>query len=675
MDSKLLALPLKETLDTSIEKGVSVIIDETYHQSSSQFKTQLQPIDAMRVKIKSNVINHNSIIILKRYFNSISQLSDRFPQGIEFSWLNSFSDSSLTKVKSFRFEKIMILYQIAAMYSNLALTENELKTIGVYFQYSAGCLELIINDFESNGEIEGIDLTLNSIKSLYYLTLAQSQEIFWLKAKNDAIRDTVLIKLGKQVSIFYEKSFEFSKMSEKFNSNWCNYLQVKAIHFESATLFRYSQYLLSKGKFGDEISYLKQAESILNNQPTECSKDEILKDSKGLQVEIKKRLMVAERENDLIHLQEIPNFNDFKTIPHALLSNPVKPRELTEEYLADNKDLTMFDSLVPISVIEKCETFKIELNEYLNLDLIEPIKLIMADIDKFLNESQVETQLDSIIPQNIPESIVQYRDRIIEHGFVDKIINEMNKLNGLRVKCKNELEAILASIEKSDTPINEDDKNYNQLIKNFKIFQRYIIEGEKGDLTINKQIEDLKPFLDLFSSIESLNDFLPNPQIESLNSELINCVGKLKTILNEFNQLKEQCSNLNNSIDLKSKRLNIEMMNEIIKKFKATGDVVNKEILTIYINKFEDEVSRRNEIKSMESNIKLEFNSKFQRFLTLKSNVKVSIEREDSLNVLNSTFNGYFEILGNLKQGFEFYLNLQGRIKQEEVTLNNYINL
>lgn len=676
MKNRLLALPLKETVNVSIRDGVLNIIDEKYHQSSSQFKTQLDPIDDLRDKIKSNVINLNSIVILKRYFNFICQLEEKFPQGIEFSWFNSLNDSStLTKNKSFRFEKIMIIYQISSMYSNLALNEIELKTIGVYFQYSAGCLELIINDFELNGEIEGIDLTLNSIKSLYYLTLSQSQEIYWLKAKNDSIRDTVLIKLSKQISIFYEKSYEFSKISDQFNSKWCNYLQVKALHFESSTLFRYSQYLSCKGKFGDEISYLKQADLILNNQPNECLNDEVLQDSKNLQIEIEKRLKIAERENDLIHLQEIPDFNDFKTIPNASLAKPVIPRELTDEYLKENKDLKIFDLLVPISVIEKCETFKMELNEYITLELFESIQYIISDVDNFLNESQVHSQLDSIIPQNIPETIIQCQYRIFENGSADKIINKMNKLNGLRVKCKNELDLIMDRVEKRAPPI-EDDKNYNLLLKNFRTFQQYIIQSEKGDLTINKQIEDLKPFLDLFKSIESLNEFLPNPDIENFNPELIHCVGKLKTIINEFNQLKDQCMKLRDSINLKLIKLNNEMMNEAINGFNKSNEVIlNNEMLTTYMNKFDPEVSKMNEIKSIESNTKLDFNSSFQRFLTLKSNLIISKEREDALNVLNSTFNGYFEIVNNLNQGFEFYLNLQGRIKQEETTFNEYLNI
>lgn len=666
-----MALPLRETTDVSIKGGVFHIIDEVYHQQASQYSTQLAPIDELRSKVKANVVNMNSIIILKRYYNYIVQLQTHLPKGIEFEWFNCFNSKVAVKCESFRFEKIMTLYQISAMYTQLALKENELKTKGVYFQYASGCLEVIVDDLKTNGDFGETDLTLSAARSLYYLTLAEAQEIFWLKAKNDDIRETVLIKLGKQVSTLYEKSFEFSHISEQFSQDWCNYLEVKALHFESASLFRYSRYMQSKERYGDEISYLRQAQSVLSNLPKVCISKEAVSDSESLQLEISKRLSVAERENSLIHMQEIPNFEDFKAIPGAELAKPVVPREIMTDYIDPTLTLKLLDSLVPISVIDQCTSFQASLREYVQSEMYEPITCLIKGIDTFCSDSQVNSQLDSITPQNVPVTITQYRDRIMEHGFVDKIINEMNKLNGLRVKCKNELDTIMAEVEKR-LPAAGDDMDFKQLYKNFKVFQQYITEGERGDLVINKQIEDLKPFLDAYQTSDTLSAFIPSPDIEHLNPDLILCIGKLRGILTEFDELKEQCLNLRSSTEQNLNKVNNELLKDVTAEYRKSKLVPSSDILTKYRDKLQHQFSELEDIKAKESNIKLDFNSIFQRFLHLKSNLVVSEERQSALAVLTSTYSGYFEILDNLSQGFEFYLNLEGRIREEDETFKRY---
>lgn len=672
MKKKIIAFPLRKTVDVSVSEGVCQLIDLEFHQSSKKYQSQLRSIDALRSKMKTNVININSVVVMKKYYNYLLLLGKQFQSGLDFGWFNCFASSELVTIKSFRYERIMVLYQLAAMYTQLSFLESEYKSMGIYYQYSAGCLQVIIDDLSENGPLDNdkTDANISAIRSLYYLSLAQAQELFWLKAKQDSVRDTVLVKLSQQISTLYEKSYEFAKMSDLFKPDWYNYLQAKIYHFEAATLFRYSQYISKKELYGDEISYLKQGISILSNQPDSCMLKDVLEDSKILQSEMKKRLIVAERDNSTVHLQTVPPFDDFKAIQGAELSKPVIPKELAFEFYETMDDKDMFDSLVPIGVLDKCTEIIPRIEQYLESEIVDPLTFIKQDINSFLDESQIHGQLDSLVPQNVPESVIQFRDVIIENGFTDTIINEMNKLNGLRVKCKSCLDTILDSV---DSIGDTDNADLSQLIKNFSTLNAYIIKAEEGDLTITRQIEELKPFLDLFKSIDSLNEFLPNAQIENLNPDLIQHVGKLKTLLKEFEELSKKCDNLKLSTETKLSNLENDLRNETIEEYKKGNDI--KEVIDFdsCIQKFNLEIESLNEIRSIESNIKLDFNSQFQRFLSLKSNVKISPARQESLNVLNSTYNGYLEVLNNLTQGLEFYTNLQARIDRDALTLEEYL--
>jgi len=88
------------------------------------------------------------------------------------------------------FERLSILYDIAALYSQLATaqsrdTADSLKRACVYFQQAAGIFEHLSHQADDLRLPPGVvidDFTEPTVTCLEFLMLAQAQECFWQKA-------------------------------------------------------------------------------------------------------------------------------------------------------------------------------------------------------------------------------------------------------------------------------------------------------------------------------------------------------------------------------------------------------------------------------------------------------------------------------------------------------------
>ncbi len=91
-----------------------------------------------------------------------------------------------------------ILYNLAALYSQLALSANRnttdgLKTAASWFSHAAGVLDHIKTKVlpELRMPNPPDDMDESTLDSLTQLLLAQSQECFWQKAVTDKYKDAV----------------------------------------------------------------------------------------------------------------------------------------------------------------------------------------------------------------------------------------------------------------------------------------------------------------------------------------------------------------------------------------------------------------------------------------------------------------------------------------------------
>jgi programmed cell death 6-interacting protein len=140
----------------------------------------------------------------------------------EFNWSQAFNSKNLAS-GSLHFELSSILWNLAALYSNLAIKQDRktvegLKSACKYYCAATGTLTHIKDTVASR--IKGgvhPHLTDVGLQFAINLMLAQAQAMFYLKAVNDrdhgltSITTSIIAKIAAQVSLFYARSYSFSR--------------------------------------------------------------------------------------------------------------------------------------------------------------------------------------------------------------------------------------------------------------------------------------------------------------------------------------------------------------------------------------------------------------------------------------------------------------------------------
>ena len=211
-----------------------------------------------------------------------------------------------------KFELANILYNLAALYSQLAMSSNRGTTEGLkaacnYFCLSAGVIthikDAVIPELRTTPPE---DMDEGTLESLIQLLLAQAQECFWQKAVMDGYKDASIAKLAAKVSDFYGAAGDWGVKSEGISSEWIHHTTAKHHHFAAAAQYRQACDCLEKRKYGEEVARLQDSIACVNEALKEARylNKVVLGDLNGLKNRVTEDLKRAEKDNDLIYLSE-----------------------------------------------------------------------------------------------------------------------------------------------------------------------------------------------------------------------------------------------------------------------------------------------------------------------------------------------------------------------------------
>ncbi len=214
-----------------------------------------------------------------------------------------------------KYELMNILYNLAALYSQLAISSNRgntegLKTAASWFSQAAGVLthmktEVLPELRMANPPDDMDEATLESLTQLF---LAQSQECFWQKSVMDNYKDASIAKLAARVSDLYNLAGEAAVRSDAISSAWIHHMSAKHHHFAAAAQYRAACDCLEKRKYGEEIARLVDAVACVKEGLRE-SKSKMLskaveQDLQVLKARVEEDLKRAEKDNDGLYLRK-----------------------------------------------------------------------------------------------------------------------------------------------------------------------------------------------------------------------------------------------------------------------------------------------------------------------------------------------------------------------------------
>ena len=280
------------------------------------FADDLREIDRLR----NDAINVREAHVsgmkrLQIYAAQLRYLGGKFPIdiGVDFPWYPALGyDRDKPELQNnLRFELANILFNLAALYSQLAYGTNRttvegLKSAAEYSMGAAGTFAFIrteiLPDMRSSPPEDMDNVTLESLQQL---CLAQGQESFWQIAIKKNMSDGTVAKLAAKVSDYYIFAADSARQSRAVSTEWIHHFQAKHHHFAAAAQFRQSQYCLQNKQYGEEVARLKDSLSCVNEglQEARWINATVLGDLNGLKSRVGEELKRAEKDNDLIYLQ------------------------------------------------------------------------------------------------------------------------------------------------------------------------------------------------------------------------------------------------------------------------------------------------------------------------------------------------------------------------------------
>ena len=166
MNSNLLYIPLKQSRPIDLGQELIDVITKNYFQPASTFASDLTFLTTLRNKVTNiqDIVDHQCNneyeSILVEYYQVINPIQAKFPDDcIEFAWYDTlaYGPKGPWTYRSFKIEKLNVVFQLASLYSQLGILELSHTDLGLkkacqYYQMSSGCFEFIVNNL--NAELE-----------------------------------------------------------------------------------------------------------------------------------------------------------------------------------------------------------------------------------------------------------------------------------------------------------------------------------------------------------------------------------------------------------------------------------------------------------------------------------------------------------------------------------------
>ncbi|ANB12544.1 Rim20p [Sugiyamaella lignohabitans] len=454
----------------------------------------------------------------------------KFPSDIrlDFVWYSTlgYATNAANSYRSLQFERINVLYNIGAVYSRLGCKvpktshQDGLKHAYQYFQFAAGAFKYLINDVLPQFEnAPPLALDNNTLESLLYLNLAQAQECFWLKAVNDGLKNIIIAKLASEVSELYAASLSYSNRSSILRTEWVEHIAFKKDHFNAAAQYRASMDCLDRGKYGEEVARLRVA---VNSSASALKRKRyispsVLADLQGLHTKAKSDLVRAEKDNDLIYLQDVVNDRDLPSIGRSSVSKPILPPGL-----ADLPDPVPFASLLPHILYQTARAFQEKIEAYVQRHIVTEVESLNSKLHAEFQRLNLPGALDAVEkPLGVPQTLISYAEEIRSNGGLPRLEEAFQDIARISGECQRLIK------EATDTLTVEESED-NTLRAEFGTKRWSRPTSKEAAPHIWKQLDAFKENLDIAAKID-----------EESTSKLT-AVGSLLTVLSRGQPALEQ---------------------------------------------------------------------------------------------------------------------------------------
>ncbi|KAG2465308.1 PDC6I protein, partial [Polypterus senegalus] len=635
-----ISVPLKKTSEVDLAKPLSKFISNTYPAGEEQgdYVRATEELSKLRKSAVGRPLDkhESSLEVLLRYYDQLCAVEPKFPfsenqdrfkvctddgTGDNYTTQEHYKSEMLkpftygsASLPNLGYEKTCVLFNVGALASQIASEQNldsdeGLKTAAKYYQLASGTFSHIKDTVLSALSREPtMDISPDTVSTLSQIMLAQAQEVFFLKATSDKMKDAIIAKLANQAADFYGDAFKQCQYKEHLPKEVLPVLAAKHCIMQANAEFHQSILAKQQKKFGEEIGRLQHAADLVK---TVASRYDEYINVKDLTDKINRALTAARKDNDFIYHDRVPDLKDMDSIGKAVL---VKPTAIS----------------VPMS-------------------------------QKF-------TALDDLSGDSIPQSILEKSRAVIQYGglqTVDQLIRDLPELLQRNREILDESFKILEEEESTDTELRTKFAQRWQRIPSNELYKPLRTEGGNFRNMLDRAVQADKVVKECYAGHSEMISVLCKPEAElgaaipSANptktlqgSEV---VGVLRTLLSNLDELK--CEREKVEIDIKM--VQFDMTNKFLTALAQDG-ALNEEAISVtqldsiyggYTQKVQQNLKSQEEILG-------KIQVSHEEFSKMKQSNADSNQREEMLKKLAAAHDNYFELCKNLNEGTKFYNDL-----------------
>ncbi|CAG8042691.1 unnamed protein product [Penicillium olsonii] len=698
MASNILQLPFRRSHAVSLSDAITQYISSKYDQRPDMFAEDLMIIDRLRSEAVNVQEPHFSgVTRLVTYAAQLKWLGGKFPidVGVDFSWYPAFGFNASRPISqnNLRFELANVIFNLAALYSQLAYAANRTTTDGLkqacnYLCSAAGVLSHlrteIIPDLRTSPPEDMDEMTLQSLE---LLLLGQGQECFWQKAVKDGLKDVSIAKLAAKVSDFYGDAGDLAVKSNAISTDWIHHMTAKHHHFAAAAQFRQSLDCLEKRKYGEEVARLRDSLICVNDGLREQRwiNRTVLGDLNGLKSRVAEDLKRAEKDNDVIYLSPVPPKSELKTIERASMVLAKAPSQVTDAVtmLGDNGPLgqPLFSKLVPYAVHIAASIYTDRRDRLVNETLIGELESMTDKLRDLLSSLNLPGSLQALEkPLGLPPTLVSHAEEMRQQDGLNRLhrsIEDTVKVKNNDMAVYNEGVELLAAEKAEDIAARNkygtdrwtretSESAAPKIYRTLNEISGYFTSAQSSDDLVQRKLRDSRSvFLVLTGTNHDLEAYVPSSRRAAIPAEVERESNRLRGCLSEVTRMENR------------RRRRIQTL-----KDKARGDDIHPALLretarlerqfpmqpiqaSQFEDLFEEELHLYDTDREMlaqerrdQDHLSDQVREANRAFTGAHKGDASTKERETALQDLENGYLKYKEIISNIDVGRKFYNDL-----------------
>uniref|UniRef100_A0A3Q3K343 Programmed cell death 6-interacting protein n=1 Tax=Monopterus albus TaxID=43700 RepID=A0A3Q3K343_MONAL len=675
-----ISVPLKKSSEVDLVKPLSKFVTATYTAGEEQGE-YVRAVEELN-KLRRNAVGRpldkhdSSLEILLRYYDQLCAVEPKFPFSenqlcLTFTWKDAFDKGSLfggsvkLALASLGYEKTCVLFNAAALASQIASEQNldndeGLKAAAKYYQLASGAFGHIKDTVLSALNREPtMDISPETVGPLSLIMLAQAQEVFFLKATSDKMKDAVIAKLANQAADFYGDAFKQCQYKDNLPKEVLPVLAAKHCILQANAQLHQSAVAKQKKHFGEEIARLQHAAELVK---TVTSRYDEYVSVKDLGDKVNRALTAAKKDNDFIYHDRVPEVKDLEPIGKAAL---VKATAITPPLSQKFSDL--FEKMVPMAVQQSMSMYNQRKADTVNR-LVTSMREATNLCNGVLASLNLPAALEDLSGDSIPQSIVEKSRSIVQQGGLQSIEQLIKDLPELLTRNREILDESLKMLGDEETTDNELRSKFNQrwnrtpsgdLYKPLRAeganFRNVLDKAVQADQVVKDRYNAHCDMIALLCKPENeLSAAIPsaNPTKTLQGSEIVNV---LRSQLAKLDTMKKERETMEGEI----KAVTFDMSTTFLTALAQAGAINEEQLSLSQLDQLYGAYNQRVQA-SLRTQEELlgQVQTSHQEFSSLKQSNAEANQREEVLKKLASAHDSYVEISNNLREGTKFYNDL-----------------